>query len=146
MPGISYSRGAMTEGYRQVDHTADLALELWAGSEEALLGVGARAIVAVLTEDADVSGSDERLVELDTVDAEDRLVQWLNEIIVAAIVDGFLTTSADITLRSGGLAATLRGRCDAAELVATELKSATYHDLRLEQRDGAWHAHVVIDV
>jgi SHS2 domain-containing protein len=31
-------------------------------------------------------------------------------------------------------------------MVATELKSATYHDLRLEQRDGTWHAHVVIDV
>lgn len=145
-PSAQYSSAAMTEGYRQVDHTADLALELWASTEEALLQIGARAIVDVLTEEANVTGDSEVCVELDAVDAEDRLVQWLNEIIVAAVVDGFLTTSADIALREGGLTATLRGRRDSADMVATELKSATYHDLRLEQRDGAWHAHVVIDV
>ena len=134
-------------GHRQVDHTADLALEIWAPTQEQLLEEGAAAIVAVLTEGGELpSASGERVIEVDAVDAEDRLVQWLNEVIVAAVVDGFLFASADITLRGDGLVATMRGICDAAEAIMTELKSVTYHDLALTGGDDGWRARVVIDV
>jgi SHS2 domain-containing protein len=135
----------MRSGYRQIDHTADLALELWAPSEEELLRVAARAIVELLTDGARIPASDRRRVHIAAVDAEDRLVQWLNEVIVAAMVDGFLVADADITLEPTGLEAEIRGQADAAHRVVTELKSATYHDLAITCDDG-WRAQVVIDV
>ena len=141
-------------GYREVDHTADLAIELWAPSHSDLLIVGARAIVDILTDGADIPTTSKRVIEFDPVDAEDRLVQWLNEIIVAAVVDGFLATDAVIELAgerheelpSARLRAQVNGQDQAHERIVTELKSATYHDLKLESDQRGVRARVVIDV
>ena len=140
----------MASGHRQVDHTADLALELWAPDECELLLEGARAVIAVLTEDAAVTHTSAREVKISAVDREDRLVQWLNEVLYLAVTEGFLFGDAEITLQDGGLRATLRGEADAGARIATELKSVTYHELRLEpgseSPSGEWRAHLVIDV
>ena len=137
----------MPRGHRQLDHTADLALELWGESEEDVLCAGAEGLIAVMTEGGEVAGREQRRVHIDAVDPHDRLVQWLNEIIVAAVSDGFLFASADIALTgSTGLSATIRGEPDAGDRVLAELKSATYHDLELGQEGGSWRARVVIDV
>jgi SHS2 domain-containing protein len=134
-------------GHRQLDHTADIALELWGESEEEVLRAGAEGVVAIMTDGGQVEERARRVVHIDAVDAQDRLVQWLNEIVFAAVHDGFLFGSADIALEGRtGLSATVRGEPDAAARVVAELKSATYHDLELGERDGAWRARVVIDV
>lgn len=133
-------------GFRQLDHTADLALELWAPSEVELLQVGSRAIVDNLTEGASVQPRTSRRLTIDAIDAEDRLVQFLNEIIYAAVTDGFIAADADIALTDAGLTATLHGEADAGDKLRGELKSVTYHDLKLEHDDGGWRAQIVIDV
>lgn len=138
----------MPRGHRQLDHTADLALELWGESEEDVLCAGAEGVVTIMTEGGEVEARAERRVHIDAVDPHDRLVQWLNEIIVAAVAGGFLFGSADIALDGPtGLSATIRGEPDAGDRVVAELKSATYHDLELGQdQGGGWRARVVIDV
>lgn len=137
----------MKRGAEHIDHTADLAFALWAEDEADLLRVGAEAIVAVITEDAKLStGQAERVLTLRTLDPEDRLVQWLNEVIVWAVVDGFLVTAVDFRLRPNGLDATVRGIEEAWDLVRGELKAATYHDLKLVFDPSGVRAQVVIDV
>ncbi len=137
----------MQRGHRQLDHTADLALELWGESEIDVLLAGAEGVVDVMTEGGEVEERQQRHVRIDAVDPQDRLVQWLNEIVVAAVNDGFLFASADIALEGAtGLSATIRGEPDAGARVVAELKSATYHALELAQQDGQWRARVVIDV
>lgn len=139
----------MTEpasGYRQVDHTADLALEIWGPTEEAMLAAGARAVIDLVTQGAAIAPDAERTVHISGLDPEDRLVQWLNEVLVAAVVDGFLFADARIDLRGADLTAHVRGQAGAGALVVAEMKSATYHDLRLIRSPGGARAHVVIDV
>lgn len=131
-------------GHRQVEHTADLAVELWADTQAALLREGALAVTEIMTEGRPPPATQTRRVAFESIDAGDRLVQWLNEIIYLATVDGFLTADAEIQLADMGLEATLHGSQRAH--FATEIKSATYHDLQLEHRDGRWHAQVVLDV
>jgi SHS2 domain-containing protein len=131
-------------GHRQVEHTADLAIELWAPSEEELLGEGARALVEILAGGAAVSPASERQVQIESIDPSDRLVQWLNEVLYLASVEAFLVADAQIELGPTGLRATVRGS-EQREL-ATEIKSATYHDLHVTQREGTWRARVVLDV
>jgi SHS2 domain-containing protein len=137
----------MDRGHRTLDHTADLALYLWAESEEALLVEGARAIVAELTQGARVEPNASRALGVTAVDREDRLVQWLNEVLVLALLEGFLVHDAEITLREDGLDAVLSGEAGAHAKIHTELKSATYHDLALaKDAAGRWTAQVVVDV
>lgn len=134
-------------GHRQVEHTADLAFELWAETEEALLLEGALAVVEVLTEREPISTDARRTIHVTAIDAEDRLVQWLNEIITLAVIEGFLVSEARITLGgSGDLRAELSGEESGWAKMKTELKSATYHALRIEREEHRLRAVVVIDV
>ena len=132
--------------HRQIEHTADLAVEIRADAEAGLLAEGARAIVGLLTGQAPSAGSDQRRLEVTAIDDEDRLVQFLNEVLLLATVDGFVVTSAEVTLNGDGLVALLSGREQAFDLLEQELKSVTYHDLALQQRQDGWFARIVIDV
>jgi SHS2 domain-containing protein len=165
--GCARSVNAMTArhaqpGHRHLDHTGDVAFELWAPTEEALLREGALAAAEILvggelprpTSDPRAgrpSLPEHRTLRLDTIDREDRLVQWLNEVIYLAVHEGQLVVDAELELQDqpGGGALTARVRLaplGPGEL-DTELKSATYHDLRVQRdEDGAWRARVVIDV
>lgn len=134
-------------GYRQVEHTADVALELWAPTEEELLIEGAKAVIDLMTEGASLKGEDRRTFELEAIDPEDRLVRWLNEVLVAAVSEGFLFLRAEkLVLPEGGLRAEVIGLANAADEIRAELKAATYHDLTLEKGAEGFRAVVVIDV
>lgn len=134
-------------GHRQIEHTADLAFELWASSEAALLCEGMHAVVDLLTDGATIRPVERREISVDAVDPPDRLVRFLNEVIYRCTVEGFLPYRADLTLLDGGLRAVLEGEADSADRLKTEIKSATYHDLCLEQApDGSWRGRIVMDV
>lgn len=133
-------------GARQVDHTADLALELWGPNEAEMLQAGAQAVVGLLTEGADVQDEARREVDLETVDAEDRLVRWLNEVLYWASVEGFVVARASLQATADGLVGTAWGTEGAQGLLRTEIKAATYHDLRVETVSGRVQARVVLDV
>ncbi len=133
-------------GYRTIDHTADLALEVWAPTQAALLAHGARALVAQLTDDATIEATAERHVSLSALDPEDRLVVWLNEVLFMAVTEGFLFASGDPVLTADGLDAQVCGEPHAADRITSELKSVTYHDLCLDERDGGWFARLIVDV
>jgi Na+/H+ antiporter NhaC len=107
---------------------------------------GARAMVEVMTDGASIDANHRDRIEVDSIDREDRMVQWLNQILYAAIVDGFVLANATIALRENGLTATVNGASNARDLIATELKSVTYHDLHLDNHPHGWYARVVIDV
>lgn len=134
-------------GYRMAEHPADLALDLWGPDEPSLWRAGARALMEVLTEGAQVRPRARRELRLDAVDAEDRLVRWLNEVLWLATGEGFLVADGELTVTDGGLAGTVTGEPGAGHRLRAELKAVTYHDLRVERRpEGTYAARVVIDV
>ncbi|GMV42092.1 MAG: hypothetical protein AMXMBFR64_38080 [Myxococcales bacterium] len=136
----------MKPGHRHLEHTADLRLELWADTEEALLAEAARAVVSALTEGARIEPKVERHVQLASSDPEDRLIRWMNEIIYLAVTRGFLVAEADVTVTPEGLDARLSGEEGAWHRVRTELKAATWHELTLVREGGRLVARVVVDV
>lgn len=138
----------MAAGHRWLEHTADLALRVWADDEPGLLEEAARALVAAVTEGGDATGPDAaRDVQIDAIDPEDRLVRWLNEVLFLATVEGFLVASAELQLPSpGGLRGRVRGCVAGPEAVRAEIKSATYHALSLQHEPDGVVAHVVLDV
>jgi SHS2 domain-containing protein len=133
-------------GHKQIEHTADVAFELWGASFSELLVEGARAVIEVLVDGELESGSDRRAVELAAIDDEDRLVRWLNEVLYFAIVEGFLVTDAQLRITATGVGGDVQGHADARDRVVTEVKSATYHDLVVREEGDRWVARVVMDV
>jgi SHS2 domain-containing protein len=135
----------MPSGHRPLEHTADLALEIWADDLPSLLVEAARALIEILTDGATLVPMAERPIEVDAIDDEDRLVRWLNEVIFLALTEGFLVVDADLEPTPAGLRGHVRGSIDARTIV-TEVKSATYHDLALTRTEQGLRARVVLDV
>jgi SHS2 domain-containing protein len=134
-------------GHRFLDHTADVALEIWAPSRQRLLEHAACVVIGLLTEGSPIVPDADRVVHLVGLDDEDLLVRWINELLWLATGEGFVTASAKVSACGHELHADLRGRRDAGHLVVSEIKSATYHGLRLAQEpDGRWLGRVVLDV
>jgi SHS2 domain-containing protein len=138
-------------GHRQVEHTADLALELWGPNDEALLEQGALGLVEILTGGAMVPPTEERAIDIEVVDEADRLVRWLNEVLWLASVEGFVMASVTFDLADPRrLRAHMLG--DVSTPVVEEIKSATYHDLAIVRRareetgSSRLEATVVLDV
>ena len=130
-------------GHRSIDHTADLALEIWAESETGVLEQAAVALTELLMDGAAVPTKDQRTVTIEALDREDRLVRWLSELLWLATGEGFVVARAVVELRDDGLSAEVEG----AEVgVAQEIKAATYHDVRLAPDGDGWRARVVFDV
>ena len=136
----------MSRGHRQVDHTADLALEIWAPTEAELWEEAGTALISILTEGEVLPTHDSRAVRLETVDKEDRLVGWMNEVLYWATVQGFLLTKADLHRDGEAIVGHAHGCVGGQAYLKAELKSATYHDIVVEQIDGDWRARVVVDV
>ena len=136
-----------TRGHKQLEHTADISLEVWAESQEGLLDEAARALTLILTDAEPVRGTTTHRVELEALDAEDRLVAWLNEVLALALIDGLLYDRAEITFDGPDLAADFKGLPDASSKVRTELKMVTHHDLWLGQdAQSRWTCRFVVDV
>lgn len=111
-----------------------------------MLQAGARAVVGLLTDDAEVSAQQARPVKLEAIDAEDRLVRWLSEVLYWASVEGFLVARAELVVTEDGLQGRAWGRESSAALVKTEIKAATYHQLEVVVDPGRVHAVIVLDV
>lgn len=131
-------------GHRAIDHTADLAIEVWAPDEPALLEQALRALSEILMDGPPPAApACRRTMTLATLDAEDRMVRWLGELLYWATDEGFVATGAEVTLRADGLDATVVG---AALPIANEIKAVTYHDLHVGGDGTGWRAQVVFDV
>jgi len=141
------TRRSEARGHRQMEHTADVALEMWAPAEEDLLEEAAQAVIGILTGGLVPPSGRRRSVTIQAMDPEDRLVSFMNEVLALAMMDGYLVRNAAIRLEGeGGLTADLDGAADASSMVRTELKMVTYHHLLLEQSHGRWYGRVVVDV
>lgn len=130
--------------YETIAHTADLALRVRGGDLCDLFVNAARALFAVMTEPLEESTT-ERMVDVDAVDTEALLVDWLNELICLHETEGETYTRfvledfspTHLTARVFG------GPTREKTLV---VKAATFHDLAIVPQDGGVTATIVFDI
>jgi SHS2 domain-containing protein len=140
--------GKANMDYRLLEHTADMGIEATGSTLEDLFcaaALGLREIV--FGEQAVEGGQEEFPVEVLGGDAEELLVNWLNELL-------FLMHDRSVFPRDFQLKLTddqhLRGRVlgfsrPGIEPVR-EVKAVTFHQLNVEQRSGQWQGRVYVDL
>ncbi|MGH3443568.1 MAG: archease, partial [Nitriliruptorales bacterium] len=136
-------------GFRQLDHTADTAIEAWGPTRAACLEAAVRGLVASFA-DVEGAGARERHpVVVGPGDDADLLVDLLDEVIYLldarrAVVVGASLRDTEAGAVEGTMELAPVGEVRPAGAVP---KAVTYHDLRIgRDADGAWRAHVIIDV
>lgn len=131
--------------YEELEHTADRALRVWGQQLPDLFVGAARGMVRLM---ADVNGlvaAHWREIRLDALDLEALLVKWLNELLFLAEAEGLLFVDYKIELLDEtALIARVGGAPSAAR--RTQVKAATYHNLRLLHGETGWSAVITFDV
>lgn len=132
-------------GFREVEHTADWALEVWAPDLGELIRQAALGLEALSGVEPNPGARPEpQRVRLEAPDPETALVEFLNEILFLRDTRGVWFRPQKVSYAQGVVQA--EGTAYPLGSVAKEVKAATYHNLRVERTPEGWRAVVVVDV
>jgi SHS2 domain-containing protein len=135
--------------YREIEHTADLGIEVTAPDLSALFASAAEALYALIADSATIENREVITVSATGDGAEELLHAWLCELLALFNVQGFVGKRCEIASITDGR---VEGQVTGEKLdlkrhaFHTEIKGVTYHDFKVWQEDGMWHARVIFDV
>lgn len=132
--------------WEECEHTADLALRVWAPTLPALFAAAGQGMFALLTDISRVPLTHAVTIALQALDQEALLVDWLNELLYLS--EGETGLCAFVAFRfdkltETALEATAFGG-PAAERF-NYVKAATFHDLTIRSVDAGLETFIVFD-
>jgi SHS2 domain-containing protein len=133
-------------GFEEVEHTADKALRVFgAGLTELFLSAAAGLTHLMAADVTDISTEIVKSIELEAIDAESLLVEWLNELAYWAesemlVFKKFRVQKATATCLK---AKVLGGK---ASMLEKHIKAVTYHNLKIIKTAEGLEATIVFDV
>jgi SHS2 domain-containing protein len=132
--------------FEEIEHTADKALRIFGTNRQELFISAAQGMTGLMVPDVSkVSIEVEKFIELDAIDAEDLLVEWLRELAFWAETEMLVFTQFRIL----NLTATnLQARISGGKVAVLEkhVKAVTYHNLKIIKTPQGLEATVVFDV
>ncbi|NPA15567.1 MAG: archease [Deferribacteres bacterium] len=136
-------------GYRIIDTTADIGIEVWAEDFKSLLEEAVRGMVSLMYDLKKIKGEKELEIEVEGIDREDLLISLLNEIIYLRDAEKFLAKEIEVKeATENRVKAILRGDTfnpDAHEIVE-EIKAATFHNIEIKEEGGVLKSRIIFDV
>jgi SHS2 domain-containing protein len=138
--------------YRQLEHTADLALEVVAPDLDRLFAEALVGMCDCVTETATLSSRVRRRLEATAEDRERLLVEWLGEALYLFETEGLLFRSATASVSEGALGWRVSGEAEGEAFAPQRhpwkvaIKGVTYHRLEVAPCPQGWRARVVFDI
>jgi SHS2 domain-containing protein len=134
------------EGYRILDHEADIGFEVYGQREEELFQNAALALFSQITDLETVHPVTEKHITI-TGNGE-ALILFLNELLYVWDVDKFLPSAITIKREQDVIKATLRGEIfdPARHPVFTQVKAVTYHKFSITEDKGRLKAIFIVDM
>jgi SHS2 domain-containing protein len=136
------------KNYQLLDHTADIAIRVKGKGLKDLFKNAAAAIFDIIAERQKKEGKISHIkVVQEAQNADELFVNWLNELISLSFAKNLVFTDFEIESISGNhLKATAFAEDSKNFRMNTEIKAATYHELKLEKSPRGWQAKVILDV
>jgi SHS2 domain-containing protein len=135
--------------YETLDHTADIAVRVRSDTLPQLFENAAYALFDTLVELDGVAEAQEELIRVDGADLAELMVTWLNELLFLWESQLLLFKRFEVTeLTDTRLTARAWGELfdEAHHTLLTEIKAATYHQLRVEKVGTRWSAQLIFDI
>jgi SHS2 domain-containing protein len=131
-------------GFRELEHTADWELEVWAPNLPSLLEQAARGMYTLAGARLSDGSRHVRQLDLPIKDPESLLVTFLAELLFLGEQEGLAFDTFDLEIEQDRLHASLAG----AQLVSIdkEIKAVTYHNLAVRKTPTGLAATLVFDV
>jgi SHS2 domain-containing protein len=135
--------------YEIIDHTADLGIRVTADSLEHLFENAGLALMDLLTDISRVRPSARFEYSLSADSVQTLFVRWLSELIYRFFGEKLAFCRfevAELSERSLSVACWGERVDPRRHVFRTEIKAATYHELRVERSESGWVAEVIFDV
>lgn len=135
--------------FREIEHTADLGVEVTAATFRALIAASGEALFALIADLRNIDLREEIIVCASGDEPEELLHAWLCELLARFNIEGFVGKKCSIgQITADRVDGTIRGeKLDLnRHRFRTEIKGVTYHEFRVWQEDGLWHARIIFDV
>ncbi len=138
--------------FETFEHKADIGIRGVGKSAEEAFAECAKAMFSVMADLSKIEARQWQELSAEAKDTEALLVEFLNELLYLKDVNESLYSRFDVRITgvAGGFA--LKGRAGGERIdrrkhaVKTEVKAASYHQLRVAREKGKWVAQCVVDV
>ncbi len=131
-------------GYREIEHTADWELEVWAPALEALFILAAQGMMALSGIQLKPGPRLEKHIELQSADNESLLVAFLSEVLYLAEQDHLGFDHFKVKINHQRLTAQLSGA--PIQSIEKEIKAVTFHRLAILMDEDGLRTRLVFDV
>jgi SHS2 domain-containing protein len=135
--------------FKLLDHTGDLGIVVYGIDLEVLFLNAAKAFSGLLTDLRRIRCEVERTIVLESETLEDLMVAWLGELLYLFDAEGLVFKRFKVErLSKAGLKATAGGEAFQRErhVLKREIKAVTYHQVKVEKKEGLWQARVIFDL
>lgn len=131
-------------GYREIEHTADRELEVWALDMALLMETAARGMYAIGGARTGNAAAQPRTITLQAEDPETLLATFLTELLYILETERIVFEEFQISETAGAWQARLEGK----PLVSLEkeIKAVTYHQLEVRRTEQGLKVNIVFDV
>jgi SHS2 domain-containing protein len=137
------------QNYEVFEHTADIGLRIKGRDLKELFEKAGLAIFQISSRKQYVRDKTHTdfIIKQKSDNLEELFVNWLNELLSISAVKGVIFHNIKVkSLENNSLEAKITGSSVENYRVNTEIKAATYHQLKIEQQDKEWVAEVILDV
>ncbi len=142
----------MNRDFEYLEHTADVRFRAYGKNLEKAFENAALAMLNVMVDTSSVSNISSIEVELSSPDLDSLLFDWLSEILFVFEVEEMVFGNVrinrlDVSDEECSLSATLYGETIdlSVHVFDTEVKAATYNDMRIEGTDEGWMIQATVD-
>lgn len=132
------------QGFREIEHTADWSIEVWAPDMVGLLKEAAAGMYALSQTEIDDNFEVSRDFTLKIDDKESLVVDFLSELLYLGEMEQLAFNEFNLSLNNSLLIVTLRGGKITSQ--SKEIKAVTYHDLNIQTKDSLLWTNIVFDV
>ena len=131
-------------GFKEIPHTADWSIRVWAGNLPDLLAESARGMNWLAGAELSEHPRETRTYEIEGPDGEGLLVSFLTELVYYAEQENLGFDDFDIQIKNGRLKAEMGG----APLVSLDkaIKAVTWHNMKIEETAKGLEVEIVFDV
>ena len=136
------------KGWRLLEHTADIRLEVHGATLEDLFINAARGFTDLILPDSEVTSQTESEISLEADSAEELLVDWLRELLFLHQTRKLVMIDAQmITFSETNLEARVSFGIDPPDFEPSlEIKGVTYHGLSIVETGEGYSAKIVFDI
>uniref|UniRef100_A0A7J2TL82 Protein archease n=1 Tax=Archaeoglobus fulgidus TaxID=2234 RepID=A0A7J2TL82_ARCFL len=132
--------------YRFIDHTADIAFEVYGNSLEELFENSAYAFYEAFVKSEAIREEEKKLVKVEAEDEDLLLYRWLNELLFLFETQFFAGKKVKVKIGNKELEGEIIGGKFGREAVKVEPKAITMHKFGIRRENGRFVAFIVVDI